>query len=182
MNINDHIYFAPGVLLKDLVIDDKEALINAFDLRIKNYYLTPLDELNKLKSAFSASIMGFSLIDAFARYSTNSNAVGARIKKILMDEFSATTLSAEKAYCDFRNGLLHESHIKNSGQLCYETSDTFTMKKGCLIINPLEFQHALVRYFNKFISSLKEDTDLYEKFHSRIKKDFEKEIEFFKNL
>lgn len=181
MKINDHVYFAPDILLKDLKINDKNALLNAFEQRIRKYYLKPISMLNYFKSAFSAGIIEFSMIDALARYSTNNTSVGERIRELIETNFNTSREISERAYEDFRNGLLHENHIKNCGQFCYEMNDSFTMDSGCLIINPLKLQRDLESFFYQFINNLKNDKSLYITFITNIKLDFENEVEFFQD-
>lgn len=182
MKIDEHVYFAPGILLKDIDLNDKELLISAFDERMKKYYLQPIKILNKIRSAFSVGIIEFSMIDALARYSSNSTQVGRRIKEMIMTNFNTTDEIAEKAYEDFRNGLLHENHIKNCGQFCYETTSSFTIESGCLIINPLKLQRELISYFDEYIENLRHDDALYESFISNIRHYFESEVDFFRNI
>lgn len=113
MNINDHIYFAPDILLKDLDLTNRGDLINAFRTRVNKYYLQPIKILNKIRLAFPVAIIEFAMIDALARYSLNNNRVGERIKEMLQTNLNTTKTIAERAYEEFRNGLLHENHIKN---------------------------------------------------------------------
>jgi len=181
MKINDHVYFAPNILIKDLNINNKDDLLNAFEQRIRKYYLKPISLLNSFKSAFSAGIIEFSMIDALARYSTNNASVGERIRELIKTNFNTSEEISERAYEDFRNGLLHENHIKNCGQFCYETADSFTIDSACLIINPLKLQRELESFFCQFINNLENDESLYSTFITNIRLDFENEIEFFKD-
>lgn len=182
MRIDNHIYFAPGILLKDLDMSDSESLINSFEIRVNNYYLQPIKILNKIRRAFPVAIIEFSMIDALARYSTNNPNVGERIKQMIKDNFNTNENIAIKAYDEFRNGLLHENHIKNCGQLCYETSESFKILSGNLIINPLKLQRELDSYFKEYVNKLKTNYNVYEIFLTNIKKDFEEEVNFFKEL
>lgn len=182
MQINKHIFFAPGILLKDLDLNNRASLIDAFKFRVNGYYLRPIKILNKLKSAFPAAIIEFSMIDALARYSSKNNRVGDRIKEMLNNSFKTSSEIAEKAYEDFRNGLLHENHIKNCGQLCYETTSSFEMRDNCLIVNPLKLQRQLDDYFTNFIELLSQEDSVYETFINRMYVDFASEIEFFKKV
>lgn len=182
MNINDHIYFAPGILLKEINLNDKYFLIQAFKNRINGFFLSPIKSLNKMRSAYAACIIEFSMIDALARYSTTNNQTGPRIKEMLKSNLGANDEIAEKAYNDFRNGLLHENHIKNNGQLCYETTKSFLLDGECLILNPLKLQRALDKYLKIYITSLSTNDNLYQIFYSKIKSDFESEIQYFNSI
>jgi hypothetical protein len=181
MKIDEHVYFAPGILLKDININERESLIHAFELRMNKYYLQPIKILNKLRSAFSVGIIEFSMIDSLARYSTNDSQVGRRIKDMIRVNFNTTEEIAEKAYDEFRCGLLHENHIKNCGQFCYETTSSFTIDSGCLIINPLKLQRELVAFFEDYTNNLRNDDDQYNTFLTNIKIDFGAEVEFFRS-
>ncbi|MDR2955783.1 MAG: hypothetical protein LBV43_11945 [Prevotella sp.] len=180
MNINDHIYFAPNVLLKDLDLVDKISLISAFEKRVNKYFLDAIKLLNEQDNAYASAIIEFSMIDALAKYTTKKNTgVKERITKILQDNFAINESLAERAYDEFRNGLLHENHIKNSGQLCYGTSNAFEIQKERLIINPRKLETKLGRFFKSYIENLQTDKELYSLFLSHIKEDFEEEIAFF---
>lgn len=181
MNINDNIYFSPSVLLKNLNLADKNSLIGAFEERMNKYFLEAIKLLNEQQNAYASAIIEFSMIDALAKYSTKKNTgVGERITKILQDNFALDKTLAEKAYDEFRNGLLHENHIKNSGQLCYETSKAFEIQKEkCLIVNPKQLEADLKQFFQSYIEKLQTDEEVYSLFLSHIKKDFEEEIAFF---
>jgi hypothetical protein len=182
MRIDDNVFFSPEIPLKDLDIDDRVLMIDSFKSRIKQYYLRPIKILNSLKSAFAAGILEFSFIDALARYSTNSNRVGERIEEMIITISKTTNRIAERCYDEFRNGLLHESHIKNCGQFCYEYPSAFNLDSECLIINPLLLQRDLCNFFELYISELQKDDTKYDLFILRIRSDFGNEIKFFKAL
>ena len=180
MNIENEIYFAPKIPLKDLDLSNKDSLIGAFEKRMSVYFLDAIALLNRQKKAYAAVIIELSLIDAIARYSTKNDSAKNRIMKMLQDEFTVDEKLAKDVFDYFRNGILHESHIKNSGQLCYKTSKAFELKKGCVIVNPQHFEVGLKNIFQSFIEKLKADETAYKIFHSRMRDDFEEEITFFK--
>ncbi|NDW09181.1 hypothetical protein [Dysgonomonas sp. 520] len=185
MNINDNIHFSPSVLLKDLDLTNKNSLISAFEERMTEYFLKAIKLLNDQNNAYASAIIEFSMIDALAKYSVRispkeKNPVKYRVTKLLQNNFSLETVLSERAYDEFRNGLLHENNIKNSGQLCYTgSSKSFSTERGCLIVNPRQLEIELRQFFQSYIEKLKTDEEVYSLFLSHIKGDFEKEIAFF---
>ncbi len=184
MRISDIVYFAPNVRLKELDLSDKDTLINAFEKRVRGFYLEPIKELNDKKMAFAAGIIEFSMIDALARYSDNyiskgKEKAGKRIVKMLSHIFQVKKEIAQKTYNDFRNGLLHENHIGNCGCFDYNSSKSLSLEQECVIVNPLKFQEEFEEYFEKYLEELKTDTITYNKFFSNIKVDFGEEIKYF---
>lgn len=186
MKLDEHIFFAPDILLKNLDIENRESLINAFKIRVDKYYFQPIKNLNKIRSAFSVGIIEFSLIDALARYSTDFDEnkkrknVRRRNVEFMTQNLSVTYEVAGKIYEDFRNGLLHENHIKNCGQFCYETKMAFDLSNKALIVNPLMLQEVLEAFFKKYIMMLRSDKKVYDIFIRNFRSDFKKEIAFFK--
>jgi len=192
MNINDIIYFSPMYKMKDLKFDDKDIIINAFADRIESYYFVPIRLLNDYRYAYGAGVLLVSLVDAFARYSTSENSVGARIEKWIIDNINLNpyTTSSKKAieeketiakifYEDFRCGLVHESHIKNGGQFSYEIQSALQSQRGFIIINPILLYEELEKFFINFSKELFANEALYAIFLKRIKGDFEEEAKLF---
>ena len=185
MRVGDHVYFAPKILLRDLDLSNKDFLIDAFEKRMNSYFLEAIKLLNEQENAYGAAIIEFSMIDALAKYSIkkkNKKGEENRIVKILQKDFAINKELADKAYDEFRNGLLHENHIKEKGQLCYATSKAFELEeKGCLIVNPKELEDELKTFFQSYIENLKTDEKTYSLFLRHIKNDFEQEVLHFQS-
>ena len=148
------------------------------------YFLEAIALLNKQEKAYAAAIIEFSMIDALAKYSTKKG-VEKRIIKILKDDFAVTEEGLAERVCDeFRNGLLHENHIKNKGQLSYTAfpNIAFIIEKDCVIVNPKQLETELNTVFQSFIETLRKDEAAYNLFHERMTEDFADEIAFFKSL
>jgi len=185
MRISDIVYFAPNIRLRELDLSDKNALINAFEKRVRGFYLEPIKELNDKEMAFAAGIIEFSMIDAFARYSDNYKSkgkekVGERMVKMLSEIFQITENIARKTYNDFRNGLLHENHIKNCSCFDYKSSKSISLEQNSVIVNPLKVQEEFEKYLEKYLEKLNTEVITYNKFLSNIKMDFEEEIKHFR--
>ncbi|MDR1814921.1 MAG: hypothetical protein LBR18_08780 [Tannerella sp.] len=190
MDTKDGIFFSPKIRMQELNLD-KDTLIAAFEDRIKGYYLDPIKSLNDNAHAFAAGILEFALIDALARYYYDTkgllgiaNRVRVRMKKMLKLIFPEINRKiANNAYYDFRNGLLHESRIKNCGQFSYLHPSPFVLFGKYLKINTLIVHVRLEKFFNDYIDDLNNNKEQrYDTFFKLFKKDFEKEIKMSKKV
>jgi hypothetical protein len=186
MRIGNYVYFAPSIRLKDLDLSDKDKLIDSFKQRMNEYYLEAIKLLNEQKSAFAAGIIEFSMIDALARYSSKENSQsrsGERFKQILCNGFKLEKEIAKRVYEEFRNGLLHENHIKNCGQFWYKVSSkSCTIENNRLMVDPANLHEELTTFFQEYIQTLKTDENQYNLFLRLIKDDFGDEIQHFRSI
>ncbi len=178
MRIGGYIYFSPSLLLEDLDINDKNLVIEKFKEQIEEYYFVPISMLIHHDQAFASGALLCLLVDALARYSSNNNLVGDRIRNLLENDLGFSTNEASRFYEEYRNGLLHESHIKNLGQFSFDNdfNNSVQIELGCLIVNPKKLFQEITQYFELFINKLKVDFTLYQIFSDRIKQDFEDEV------
>jgi len=183
MRIADKIYFSPSLKLEDLDLTNKSLLIEKFNERIENYFITPIESLNTTKNAFAAGSLLSLLIDALARYTSIENGSEKRIVKWCEDNLGVNTVTGTNFYKFFRCGLLHEAHIKSLGQFTYDNEFTSSMvlEKGCLIVNPTYLLKDIKKYFSELITKLNSDNNLYQIFLNRIKDDFADEINTIKH-
>lgn len=79
---------------------------------------------------------------------------------------------------------MHEGRIKNLGQVTYEIDSLviFDPNKNIMMINPGKLLKELENIFKNYITILRNNNDEYIEFNSRMKKDFEKEVEHAKKL
>ena len=136
MRIQDVIYFSTNVRLEDLDLNKRELVIDSFQERIEDYYFKPIQILVDHKMAFSAGALECLLIDAFARYATTENGVEKRMVDWCKAHLNLSKDIATDFYKFFRCGLLHESHIKQFGQFCFDEyyiSEAKKMSKTILL-------------------------------------------------
>ena len=178
MRIADKIYFSPSLRLEMLDLNNKNQLIENFNERITKYFIEPIEALNHSENAFAAGSLLTLLIDALSRYTTTENGSEKRMVKWCIDNLKVDKSTGTMFYEHFRCGLLHESHIKSLGQFTYdiEFAKSMTIEKNCLIVNPKCLFDDINKYFDEFIQLLKKDDSIYQIFLSRIKIDFEQEI------
>jgi len=126
--IDGQLYFAPGVLMRDLRFDDHAFLLSAFERRTKGLFLTPIRTLEQSTDAqegalFGAALLVAALIESLARVETGSTAQGTLIKQWLETHIRPfrdtvvvnsgrtgapeTRSAADVFEYRFRNGLAH---------------------------------------------------------------------------
>lgn len=184
MRINDIIYFSTKLKLEDLDLNDKELVLTFFNERIEDYYFKPIQILVQNKMAFSAGALECLLIDAFARYSTTENGVEKRMVEWCEKHLKITKNVATDFYKFFRCGLLHESHIKQFGQFCFDEyyiKEAIKDEQNYVVVNPKYLLSTLENYLTGFIELLKNDNSAYTIFIGRMKDDFGDEIQLAKN-
>ena len=133
MKIGESLYFAPEIKFSDLDLSGKN-LPGQLDSRMRAYYLEPAKALAQNGHAFASGLLLVSCIDALSCLQSKPKASVRRrfcswIKTGLPSFGSAAI--AERFYCEFRNGLVHEARIKKGGQFSLEQS--CTMDKGIKI-------------------------------------------------
>jgi hypothetical protein len=184
MRINDAIFFSPQLLLKDLDLTDKGLVIKSFKERILGYYFEPIQVLLAAEQAFAAGALECLLIDAFARYSTPIDGVEARMVRWCEENLGVNNADATDFYKFFRCGLLHEGHIKNYGQFTFnqEFDRSIERKSNFIVVNPKPLFIALQKYLDVFITLLEHNAGLYQIFATRMRADFEDEVERAKSV
>ena len=185
MRIHDIIYFSINLRLEDLDLNNRELVIKYFQERIEDYYFKPIQILVTQEMAFSAGALECLLIDAFARYATTENGVEKRMVDWSEAHLNLSKDIATDFYKIFRCGLLHESHIKQFGQFCFDEyyiSEAIKNEQNYIVVNPKYLLIALQDYLNKFIKQLKNDDDIYAIFIARMNDDFAGEVLLAKNV
>lgn len=178
MRILDHIYFAPNVRFSQLSLD-RDLLLPQFYARIDGYYLFPARALAEQGHAFASGLVLVSCMDALARIESGS--AGEVRERFLswvtqhLPSFSDENL-AKGLYDDFRNGVVHESRVKNGSQFSLEFSATVSKLGEILVVNPrlltLEVEEALRDFIKRATDQLVPWNNLQE----YVKKYFKKEI------
>jgi hypothetical protein len=179
MRIDDIIYFSPSLKLEDLRLDNKDLVSYYFNERIEEYYFKPIRILVENKMAFSAGALECLLIDAFARYSTTEEKVGKRFSDWCIINLKITDEASWKFYDFFRCGLLHESHIKQFGQFCFDEGyiqQPLISVQDFIVVNPKYLLEVLESYLASFIKELTSNDELYDVFIGHMVKDFGEEV------
>lgn len=190
MRISDIIYFAPDIRIDQIDFNDRESLISALSLRIKEYYFRPVELLlanGNPSNAFSVGVLVVTAMDAIAYYSVKEhigNHSGSnRIAKLLIEinEFGFYSSDRDKIAntftAKFRNGLIHEGRIKAGNQFSFCYGSVFEKDEEFLIINPRLLFECVRQYFSDYTENLRLNNFAFSQFQSRVKIQFESEIQ-----
>lgn len=174
MRIKDIVHFSPNYKYKDINLDDKNCLIEAFEDRVRGFYLKPIEILNDSQCAFSAGLLCVTTIDFLARISIIEKRVNKRIKEWLKTNIHGyfDDELANRFYDEFRNGLVHEGLIKKGGQFSYEIGSLLYEEDNIIVVNPELLLDEINNSFTLYIRKLKDDTLSYQLFKCAILSDF----------
>jgi hypothetical protein len=177
MKIDDVLYFAPGLPFSDVDFDGPR-LPSQFEARIIGFYLDPADSCIEMKFAFAAGVLLTTCIDALSRSETGSPDVKMRFTSFCrshLPSLGGETI-AERFYCEFRNGLVHEARIKKGAQFSFDFDETANQTDGVLIINPAGLTREVREALGAFTQRLKRDPAQLKQFAARLKADHTEEV------
>jgi|YelNatPaOPRAMG01_1025707.scaffolds.fasta_scaffold13857_1 hypothetical protein len=192
MRIGDILYFSTKYKFTELEWDDKDNLLEAFQDRVRGFYIEPIEELNKKCKAFAAGVLCVVTIDFLARIETSPDGVQKRFEYWVgnnIKEFYTPNLDiplqefANRFYKEFRNGLVHEGRIKKAGQFSYnyDALVEFSEVNGpepIMIINPKCLQEAISKSFEKYIDKVQKEESIFQAFKCALMRDFQLEVEY----
>lgn len=174
--IDGQLYFAPGVLMKDLDFDNHELVLWAFEQRVKGLFLAPIRTLEHRADGhegalFAAALLVAALVEAVARVETGSTAQGTLIKAWLethINEFQATVvlrsgragLPETKSIADvfeyrFRNGLAHNGYVASLGRLSRSIAGPVSVSGDIVIVNPFALADIVEQAVDAFVADVR---------------------------
>ncbi len=196
--VDGRLYFAPGLLMKDLDLDSSESLVWAFEQRIKGMFLSPIRALEHRAEVeegalFGGALLVAALIESVARVETGSDAQGTLIKQWLeahIDAFRGTVVVGPgrsgkpetKTVADvfeyrFRNGLAHEGYVASLGRLSRSINGPVEVSADIVIVNPFCLADTVERWVDTFIEDLRAGRRDIRRFAYQIAQQFQKEVE-----
>lgn len=195
--IDGQLYFAPGVLMKDLDLDDHEALLWAFERRVKGLFLSPIRTLEHRADGeegalFGAALLAAALIESVARVETGSDAQGTLIKQWLethIEAFQQTVILGPgragkpeaKTLADvfeyrFRNGLAHSGYVASLGRLSRSIDGPVSVSGDIVIVNPFSLADAVERCIGIFVADLRAGRRDMRRFAYHVTQQFREEV------
>lgn len=191
MRIQDVVHFSPNFRVLDIDLDNEIHIIESFNDRIVSYYFQPARLLNQHEQnhhlAFASGTITVTAIEAITKLFWNGR-VGDRFRRFayqlpgLRGDDAFKTLFSIKFYDDFRNGLVHEGRIKESGQFSFDYPFLQTIEAGALVINPAYLLQNVEELYNHILNSIRGDATAKAQFIINFKEAFEVEIQSFKLL
>ena len=180
--LNNVVYFAPGIKFSDIDFSGGK-LPDQYHKRIKGLYLDPAALLIESKSAFASGLLIMCCIDAIAKYQLidiekNKYKVGERFKiwcQANLPSFGKDWY-AKCFWEDFRNGLVHESRIKEGGSFSFDIDSIIKENQLSIDINPLFLHQEVDQAVISFIELLKNNQKQLDSFAQVIKDEFKQEL------
>ena len=205
MNIENKVYFAPGIEFKAVDWNDWLGLIEGFKRRVHAYYIAPAynmrlwlpqakdDPAILLGVAFGCGVICCTTIDFLARVESQIDYVRKRyvdwlIFRIpgmdMIDPDNPGQKIADRFYDEFRNGLIHEGRIKKAGQfsinpaLFAPSSQIISIVDHAMVVNPFNLLDATIAALDNYSNDLLNDVNLQKKFANFLKTVFTDDINY----
>jgi hypothetical protein len=190
--IKGQLFFAPGIQMKDLDLDDPGALVNAFEKRIDGLFLAPVRLLGRCGETeegalFSAALLVAALIESLARLEGTDENNEAPIKQWLeshLPKFRETvtidgrTLSLAAVFEQrFRNGLAHNGYVASLGRLSRDIETFVNVVEPIVTVNPFALADAVEERFRTYSEELRTGVRDIRHFSYCIRNQFFKEVQ-----
>ena len=176
MRIGDYLYFAPGIKFVELDLTGAK-IAEQYETRIKGFYLDPAEQLIDNNHVFASGVLLVSCIDALAKLRYGGR-VGERFRKFAKDEMVSFKDDhiAQLFYNDFRNGLVHETRIKNGGEFSLEQENTAAVYYFSLRVNPFYLHQEVITALSRYKQELIDKESFRNKFVTNLRETFEREL------
>lgn len=196
--IDGQLYFAPGVLMKDLNFADHDFLLWAFEERVRGLFLAPIRILEKSVDApegalFGAALLTAAAIESIARVETGSTAQGTLIKQWLETHIAAfretvvlrsgragtpdTKSVADVFEFRFRNGLAHNGYVASLGRLSRSVPGPVSVSGDVVVVNPFVLADIVAQSFDTFANDLRAGRRDLRRFAYHVEQQFMEEVE-----
>jgi len=177
MRIGDFLYFAPEIKFSKVDLAGN-SLPQQYEARIRGFYLSPARELAEAGHAFASGLVVVSCIDALSRLIYPRLDVGKRFQKWVREKLQSFRGEdiAKRFYYDFRNGLVHEAHIKNGGEFSLEQETTLVFEYNIMRVNPLCLLEEVDGALSRFVKLLVEHDTERKSFIEVLKDEFTHEL------
>jgi hypothetical protein len=181
MKVGDYVYFAPGILFKDLDLDGPR-LPQQYSSRIEGYYLAPAERAAQAGDAFAAGVLALTAIDAMSKLYFGPNRPSRQVKidfeffvRGLLPSF-VEPVNARILYEKYRNGLIHEARLKDGCQFELGRSRTFDSTGPTPIIDPASLIAEVRAALKQFVSELRGSSQFLVEIAKCLREEFSFEL------
>jgi len=190
--VKGELFFAPDWRMRDLNLDDPQAVLSAFIDRVEGLFLSPIRSLiqnaeSEQGALFAGALLVAALIESLARLDTGSSAQGTLIGAWLESHIAAfqeeVTLNGEQFTLAnvfeyrFPNGLAHNGYVASLGRLSRDIDGPVNSSDGIVTVNPFELAKVVADRFHKFASDLRSGDRDIKQFAYKVKERFQHEVE-----
>jgi len=185
MRLGEILFFSPKFRFCDLDLGDPGNVLDAFQDRVRSFYLDPARQLLNQSAAFAAGLVCICCIDFLARYGPPSRQesriaewLEQRIPEFRDEDPADPKRTLAKRFTKhFRNGLVHEGRIKRLGQFSLSHKEFIQIVGPAMMVHPGRLLDAVCRGFDEYCRELATNEDgAYERLVSQLRKDFGDEI------
>lgn len=159
MRIGDFLYFAPELRFSDIDGSGRQ-LPRQLQLRIEGFYLIPAETLAANGNGFACGVLCVCGIDALALFRHPKQGVRKRFiswTQAELSSFRGDPNLAVQFYENVRNGLVHETRLKNGAEFILDGDQTISVRGGLLQINPRVLIGEIRDALTRFVSVLEVD-------------------------
>jgi hypothetical protein len=190
--ISGRLFFAPGLQMKDVDLDDPPALVAAFERRVDGFFLSPVRALAKCGDAqegalFASALLVAALVESVARVDIDRNTDEELIKRWLearMPPFRGTVTIDGQVFTlgavfeqRFRNGLAHNGYVASLGRLSGEIPESVCAVGPIVTVNPFAMAEAVGESFRTFAEELRTGVRDIRRFAYLVREQFQPEVE-----
>ena len=176
MRVGELLYFAPDIRFDQVDLDGRD-LPDQFRQRIEGFYILPAEVCVARNHAFAAGVLLVSCVDALARRCFG-NGVGKRFTRFAREQLKSFASGdlAKRFYLEFRNGLVHETRLKEGGQFSLDIESTVEILDGLLLVNPRLLAIEIRSALNSYVALLRGDAKELVKLSQSLRKDHAKDF------
>ncbi len=189
--IHGTLFFAPGIKMADIDFDDTDRLIDAFDRRVRGFFVEPARFISKADgkegAMFACALLCAALIESLCRaeeLDQGNKHIATWLKKRVPD-FGQQVGQQNKTAADifeerFRHGLAHSGYVASLGRLSDEIDGPVAIDAGIVTVNPFQLLDAIELAFQNFIKDLRDGRRDKGRFSHQLRAQFSNEVEHAK--
>lgn len=169
--------FAPGVEFKQLNLSDFQSVVNPFEKRMLGWFFNPIEQLiGNENNFFVITAIECMVVDALSGFWYGDNGSEKNFTKFLVERLNVRSDFAEAFYLRFRNGIVHQTNIKQKSMISTKVKDFQFDSSNVLSFNPIDFYNRLRAYFDQYLTELKSRSNGVDNFKTRFKQLFKEEF------
>jgi hypothetical protein len=186
--IQGTLFFAPGIKMAEINFDDHQALIDAFEKRVKGLFIQPVFCLREIPgkegALFASALLIAALVESLARVEgldEERKPIAAWLTRHVPEFARELDFQGRKTAADvfeerFRNGLAHSGYVASLGRLSDEINVPVLIADGIVTVNPFRLIEAVESAFDRFLGELRDGRRDRRRFSYDLSEQFQEEV------
>lgn len=162
--------FSPTLEFKDLDLSDFPSVVNAFEQRMKCWFLNPIEQIlqddNNLFVATAIECIFIESLSSFLYGGPFGSSKENVFRDFIHEELGVPEKTAEEFYLRFCSGILSEANIRGKSAMTDQIEHFFLAEDGRFLFSPSFFK-LLQSYFNEYMKRLRSEPELQMNFRKR---------------